>query len=139
MRLELKPSKSAIMAVGILHVLTLLLVLLLPLSIQFQLLTVAILMASGYLSWRRHFSASDSRTIAAVEWGADNRWILYDRCGEGQEMQLMDSTVVLPRLIVFQFASPQHPRRSLLVHEDSADPEMLRKFRARLLENSQLG
>ncbi|MES9968322.1 MAG: protein YgfX [Sedimenticola sp.] len=139
MRLELKPSRAAMMAVGFLHLLTLGLVLLLPLPIQFNVLAVAILMASGYFSWRRHFSASDSRTIAAVEWGADNRWILYDRCGEGQEMQLMDSTVVLPRLIVFQFASPQHPRRSLLVHEDSADPEMLRKFRARLLENAQLG
>ncbi|MET0106298.1 MAG: protein YgfX [Sedimenticola sp.] len=139
MRLELKPSRAAIMAVGFLHLLTLGLVLLLPLSIQFNVLAVAILMASGYLSWRRHLSASDSRAIAAVEWGSDNRWILYDRCGEGQEMQLMDSTVVLPRLIVFQFASSQHPRRSLLVHEDSADPEMLRKFRARLLENSQLG
>ncbi|OOZ37365.1 protein YgfX [Solemya velesiana gill symbiont] len=94
-----------------------------------------ILLVSAFFSWRHQIR--NNQGISAIESDADGRWTLYDQNGEEDEVQLMPSTLVLPWLIIFHFRGSPSWRRQLLVPWDAADPEMLRCFRVRLLDNPQ--
>ncbi len=135
-RLSVEPGRSRLMEQFVItvHLVPFALVLAFDLPGIFQAVATAVLLISASVSWKKQISNRDWKR---VELNGDNQWTLYGRSGHGVSARLLPSTLVLPQLIIFHFSVSGFRRHHILVPQDSASREMLRKLRIRLRETDQ--
>jgi len=113
--------------------------LLLPLELPFQLLLCAAIGVSLIQAARLHVWRSSQRAVAAVDAVQDQHWILHLRSGEEFQGQLLSSSFVHPRLLILNFSTAPLQGRSLVLAADAVDPDLLRQLRVRLRLMRSLG
>jgi toxin CptA len=98
---------------------------------------LAVAVGAFAVSWlwlRRHPALGfGQRALQRLLWNADGSWLVEDAEGRKSEAQLLGSTYVHPRLMVLNFKLNIGSRRTRLILGDEAEPELLRRLRARLL------
>jgi toxin CptA len=131
--LKLKPSMRGLQWIFILHIVP---VALLPFALKTGpvLATTVALFALSWLWLRRHPAIGfGKRALKRILWNADGTWLLEDDEGRKSEAVLLPSTYVHPRLMVLNFKLNIGTKRTRVILGDEADPELLRRLRARLL------
>ncbi len=124
--------RRLVVCLAILHGSALLLLPLLPLPPGSGFILAGLVLFSLIHSWYRYLSPSGGLAVAAVEWGGDEDWTLFDRQGRVITAALYGSSFVHPWLIVLNFRIPGGKRCSLCLTADRVDREQLRRLRMRL-------
>jgi toxin CptA len=98
---------------------------------------LALLCGAFALSWlwlRRHPALGfGDRAIVRLLWATDGKWLLTDADDRKSEATLLPSSYLHERLLVLNFELNSGSKRTRLILGDEADPEQLRRLRARLL------
>ena len=132
--LKLRPSMRALQWIFFLHVVP---VAVLPFALGPG-PVLAVIVGGFALSWlwlRRHPAFGfGKRALRQLLWKADGSWLLQDAEGRKSEGHLLPSTYVHPQLIVLNFRMGAGNRRTRVILGDEAAPELLRRLRARLLD-----
>lgn len=129
--LSLRPSLGAMRAIFIVHVLC---IGLLPFAME-QGTPMLLLVGAFAASWfwlRRHPALGlGPRAITRIVWHADGTWNLFfgDKTGKAE---LMANSLVHPWLLVLNFRAENGKRYTRVIAGGEADPEVLRRLRARL-------
>lgn len=131
--LKLKPSMRGLQWIFVLHIIP---VGVLPFAAKPG-PQLAMLVGAFAISWlwlRRHPALGfGKRALKRLLWNADGSWLVEDHEGRRSEAQLLPSTYVRPRLMVLNFVLNSGGKRTRILLGDEADPEILRRLRARLL------
>ncbi|HUP92765.1 MAG TPA: protein YgfX [Solimonas sp.] len=129
--LRLKPSLRALQLLLLVHLVPLGL---LPLAMEPG-WPMALTAAAFALSWwwlrRRPEFGFGPRAIDRIVWNPDGSWVLHVREHHAEAL-LLGSSYLHPRLIVLNFRLKDGRRRSRALLGDEAEPEVLRRLRARL-------
>ncbi|TXH06400.1 MAG: hypothetical protein E6R07_01025 [Nevskiaceae bacterium] len=138
--LTLRPSMRAFKGLFWLHVLP---IALLPFAMEPgpAMWLLLVLFGASWLGLRRHpVFGFGPRALNRLLWHGDNAtepaagaaWVVYDAAG-AHEAELLGSSTVHPRILILNFRLKTGGRRSRVLLGDEADPELLRRLRARLL------
>ncbi len=131
---KLAPSMRGLQWVFALHVIP---VALLPFAMSPG-PALAVAVGAFGVSWlwlRRHPALGfGKRALRRLQWSADGSWMVEDGEGRKSEAQLLGSSCVHPRLMVLDFKLSSGRRQSRVLLGDEAEPELLRRVRARLLD-----
>jgi hypothetical protein len=92
----------------------------------------ATVLTSFILSFRRHCELRGRRAVRRVVWTADGRWLVTDGEGAEHESALVPTPTVTPELVILRLRGADSVVRTALLLADSADPDQLRRLRARL-------
>jgi len=129
---SLRPSLKLLKWLSTLHVLPLALI---PFAMQPG-LPMALLIAALALSWfslRRHaVFGYGRRALRRLVWQADGRWSVYEAADRPLSAELETGSLRHPRLLLLRFRLDGGGHRTRLIGGDEADPELLRRLRARL-------
>lgn len=129
---SLRPSLKLLKWLSTLHVLPLALI---PLAMQPG-LPMALLIAALALSWfrlRRHaVFGFGRRALRRLTWHADGHWTVYEAAERPLAAELEAGSLRHPRLLLLRFRLAVGGHRTRLIGGDEADPELLRRLRARL-------
>ncbi len=129
---SLRPSLKLLKWLSTLHVLPLALI---PFAMQPG-LPMALLIAALALSWfslRRHaVFGYGRRALRRLVWQADGRWSVYEAADRPLSAELETGSLRHPRLLLLRFRLEGGGHRTRLIGGDEADPELLRRLRARL-------
>lgn len=129
--LRLKPSLRALRVVFVLHVICLVL---LPLSMQPG-WPMIVLVALFGVSWfaLRHSAVlgMNSKAITRVIWHADGGWSVF-RGAREYKAELKGNSVIHAAFTVLNFQLLDGGRAARVIAGDEAEPEQLRRLRARL-------
>lgn len=129
---SLRPSLKLLKWLSTLHVLPLALI---PFAMQPG-LPMALLIAALALSWfslRRHaVFGFGRRALRRLVWQADGRWSVYEAADRPLSAELETGSLRHPRLLLLRFRLEGGGHRTRLIGGDEADPELLRRLRARL-------
>lgn len=129
---SLRPSLRLLQWLSTLHVLPLALI---PFAMQPG-VPMALLIAALALSWfvlRRHaVFGYGRRALRRLVWQADGRWTVYDASNQPLAAELETGSLRHPRLLLLRFRLESGGHRTRLIGGDEADPELLRRLRARL-------
>lgn len=129
---QLRPSARAHRWLFWIHVLPLVL---LPLAMPAGPWMVGVAAAIG-ISWmlaRRHRAFGHGRgAIHRVTAHGDGRWTVQGAQGDPVEVELAGDTLLAGRLLVLNVRGPGKRRLSRVLVGDEAEPELLRRLRARL-------
>ena len=138
--LERRPSRRLAVFLLALHgagLLALGLPLTLPLGSR---LMLAVLIAfSAYCALRREAWLSSRGAVVCLGWSEAEHWWLETRAGERLFGTLREDSLVLPVLTVLRFDVRRGRVRSVVLPEDGAEPETLRRLRVRLRHEPFLG
>ncbi len=131
--LRLKPSMRALRLIFILHIVCLGL---LPFAMQPGPPMMVLLAAIG-LSWlyvRRHAALGFApRSINRIIWHVDGEWTLHPERGTPVDAELLPGSLVHAWLLILRFRlKPDGAVATRLILGDEAEPESLRRLRARL-------
>lgn len=129
---SLQPSVRLLKWVSTLHVLPLAA---LPFAMQpGPAMWVLIAAFGGSWLWlRRHPALGLGRkALVRLIWNADGSWTVRDAAGRQQGAELLGDSVRHPRLLVLRFRLADGVTRTRLIAGDEAEPEGLRRLRARL-------
>lgn len=130
--LSLRPSLRLLKWVSTLHVLPLAA---LPFAMQTGPAMWALIAGFGgsWLWLRRHpVLGLGRKALVRLIWNADGSWTVRDAAGQQQSAELRGDSVRHPRLLVLRFRLADGGTRTRLIAGDEADPELLRRLRARL-------
>lgn len=89
-------------------------------------------LTSFILNFRRLCQLEGRRAVRRVVWSADGRWTVTDGEGVEHESTLEPEPTVTPELVILRLRGADGVVRTALLLADSADPEQLRRLRARL-------
>lgn len=128
----LQPSIRLLKWVSTLHIVPLAA---LPFAMQPGPAMWALIAAFGgsWLWLRRHPALGLGRkALVRLIWSADGSWTVRDAAGRQLGAELLGDSVRHPRLLVLRFRLADGGTRTRLIAGDEADPELLRRLRARL-------
>lgn len=115
------------------HAAALVVSLVLPIGFPWHLLLVVALFVSLAHSLYTHGWRRGARAVVKVEVQQGRPWVLHLRSGRAISARLLGSSFVHPRLLVLNFSTGRLFRRTLVLAEDAADPDLLRQLRVRLM------
>ncbi len=142
LELRLKPSLRAVQAVFALHALAIVLTFLAA-PPKWAGLTLAILLLISWQRLRRPaFAGYGAKALTRLIWHAKDldrsaAWSVELAGKELEDAELLGSSVVLTWLIVLNFKLRDGRHRTRLLLGDEADPELLRRLRARLMSGGE--
>jgi toxin CptA len=129
---SLRPSLRLLKWLSTLHVLPLALI---PFAMSPG-LPMALLIGALALSWftlRRHAAFGfGRRALRRLVWNADGRWTVYELADRPLTAELAAGGLRHPQLLLLRFRLDGGGHRTRLIGGDEADPELLRRLRARL-------
>ncbi|MGD8497555.1 MAG: hypothetical protein PVG82_01515 [Chromatiales bacterium] len=82
--------------------------------------------------WRCQVSRRHRCSILRIEWLSEGEWTLLLASGERCGAALLDSSIVLPWLLVLHFRCEGGSRIHAVLPSDALDPDLARRLRARL-------
>ncbi|MDP3856326.1 MAG: hypothetical protein Q8Q73_01045 [Stagnimonas sp.] len=129
---RLQPSLRLLKWVSTLHILPLAT---LPFAMQPGPAMWALIAGFGgsWLWLRRHPALGfGNQALLRLTWNADGSWTVSDARGQPQAATLQDDSLRHARLLVLRFRLASGGTRTRLIAGDEADPELLRRLRARL-------
>lgn len=137
--LTLRPSLRGMQLVVGLHVLAASLAMVAQPPDHLGLLLSGLLLLSWF-SLRRHpLIGFGKRALSHLIWHADGPdWRLETTGGSASDATLLPSTLITRHLLVLNFKLADGSRRSRALFGDEADPELLRRLRARLKSGDAL-
>ena len=128
----LRPSLRLLQWLSTLHVVPLALI---PFAMQPG-LAMTLLIGALALSWfslrRQAAFGFGRRALRRLVWHADGRWSVYDAGAQPLVAELEPGGLRYPSLLLLRFRLEGGGRRTRLIGGDEADPELLRRLRARL-------
>lgn len=92
----------------------------------------ATVLTSFILNFRRHCALEGRLAVRRVVWTIDGHWRVTDGAGGEHESTLEPEPTVTPELVILRLRGADGVRRTVLLLGDSADPEQVRRLRARL-------
>ena len=130
--LTLRPSLRGLQVLFVLHALP---VAALPFTMASG-APLMLLLAAFALSWvwlrRNPALGFGPRALVRLVWHADGHWTVYNREGRQADAELLASSYRQPALMVLNFKLANATRRTRVLIGDEADPESMRRLRARL-------
>ena len=129
--LRLRPSTRALMAIFVIHAIA---IGLLPFALPPGAPLIGLVAAfAGSWFWLRRHSAlgCGPRAVTRLIWHADGSWSLFVGEREGKA-ELLPSSLIQPWLLVLNFRAASGRRYARVIAGGEADPEVLRRLRARL-------
>lgn len=96
-------------------------------------LGIAILIGASWIyHWRRHVSRRHRHSILRIEWLPEGEWVLLLASGRRCGADLLDSSIVLPWLLLLHFRCEGGSRVHAVLPGDALDADLARRLRARL-------
>jgi toxin CptA len=137
--LRLRPSLRGMQLVVGLHVLAASLSMIAQPPDHLGLLLSGLLLVSWF-SLRRHpVIGFGKKALGRLTWHADGpKWSVETATGAASDATLLPSTLVTRFVLVLNFKLADGSRRSRALFGDEADPELLRRLRARLKSGDAL-
>lgn len=131
--LKLHASRTLVFLLALAHLLSLVLIWLLPLTQAAQILSSLLLMASFLFYLRRDGLLAAGNSILQLRLDPECNCTYQTRAGAWREARLLGSSMVTPWLSVLNLM-PENSRiaRHLVIFPDSAEAESLRKMRVLL-------
>jgi hypothetical protein len=131
--LKLQPSRTLVFLLAMAHLLSLLVVWLLPLTQAVQIISSLLIMASFLFHLRRDGLLAASHSILQLRLDPECNCTYQTRAGAWREARLLSSSMATPWLSVLNL-SPENSRltRHIVIFPDSADAESRRKMRVLL-------
>lgn len=94
---------------------------------------IAILIgASLVYYWRGQVSRRHGHSVLRIEWLPEGEWVLLLASGERCGADLLDSSIVLPWLLLLHFRCEGGSRVHAVLPGDALDADLARRLRARL-------
>ena len=129
--LRLSPSRLLVWGSGGCHLLAAGSLAFVAIPIAIKMMLMVLLGLSFIATHLCHGSFGSRWFIREVEWSGDGHWVLYNAQGLSRKARLLES-YVHPRLVILNFALGRIRRRSVVILQDSADSEDIRRLRVRL-------
>lgn len=131
--LKLHPSRTLVFLLAMAHLLSLLVVWLLPLTAAWQIAASLLVAASSVFHLRRDGLLAAASSIHQIRLDPECNCAYLTRDGTWRDARLLGSSMVTPWLSVLNFV-PENSRlvRHVAIFPDSADAEALRKTRVLL-------
>lgn len=112
-------------------------IILLSINVEYRLLALSLLLLNCYSQWRRQLHFRSKSAVHGFEYLGDAQWRLH--CSDGSfRTRLANPPVVTAWLVVLEFAVTDNDRRLVLLFNDSAAAESLRRLRVLLRLTPQL-
>ncbi len=135
-RLQLKASWLLALILIALHVSTLIILPWLAVPFSVIILLAGVIVFSLYHALMTHVLFRGKKSVAALIWGMSGGLKVIDREGKVYEAVIKDNSFVNPHLIILNLRLIERGSRTLVLLPDSADREILRRLRVRLMLDS---
>ena len=131
--LTLKPSRLATLFYSTVALSTVIFSFFIPIATLYQWLTVVFIVFTLIYILSVEWRLLEKLSIGKVTWKEENYWQLETSAGEVVEAELIGDSLNTLYLVVLNFRIEGRRRaKSVVLFQDSADEELLRKLRVRL-------
>lgn len=131
-RLALVPSRHLAVYILLLHGSVLLVLPFISAQSTTVWILAAIVLLSFAFNWHTHLNLKRGRAIEKIERMPDATWILTDRLKTRYQAELLSGSYVSPWLLVLRFRLSRFRRRTIILLQDSAEDDLLRRLRVQL-------
>jgi hypothetical protein len=131
--LTLKPSRIATIFYSLSALATLALIVFISVSVEFKLLLISAVLALWIYSLLKERQMLPTLSVSSLSWDDGNRWRLTTPSQIAREASLLSDSVCFPSIVILNFkVNGQYGVTSVVLFNDSTNPESLRKLRVRL-------
>lgn len=135
-RIELHPSLFIIRYLCVIHLAAFIALVWQSNSLLYVALGSALIVVGFVHGWSQYGVWHGTRSVRALKLRSDSFWMIEYGDGREEQVELLNSPLVSPWLVVLSFRAKPF-RRHVLLLADNADPAALRRLRVRLRFQSQ--